>query len=95
MFTQKERRTMSTRLTKAELEEAAYAITGGDLKTLTLDQLHRLMTTTQFVTDLCLNEVERRGELTWMEGAPCVPYHSDHVCWTVLTRDNNRAAWED
>lgn len=33
------------------------------------------MTITQHVTDLCLNEIERRGELTFLHGAPVVPYH--------------------
>jgi hypothetical protein len=44
------------------------------------------MTVTQFVTYLCLNQIERRGELQWRDGAPLVPYHADHFVETVLTR---------
>jgi hypothetical protein len=76
------------------LIEAAYKITGGDVKDLSHDKLYRLMTVTQFVTDLCLNEVERRGELIYSSGqdgmplAPIVPYCSDYGVDTVLTRPN-------
>jgi hypothetical protein len=74
-------------MTKPELIVAAYAMTGGDVKDLALDQLQRLMTVTQFVTDLCLNEIEERGKLTIMaDGTPCVPYVCDHMVETVLTR---------
>jgi hypothetical protein len=56
------------------------------------------MTITQFIADLCLNEIERRGELTYIPTsmkdagdpmpylAPIVPYHSDYFVETVLTR---------
>jgi hypothetical protein len=73
-------------MSKAQLIEAAYEITGGDVADLSLEKLYERMTVTQFVTDLCLNEVERRGELTWMEGAPVVPYTADYGVGTVLTR---------
>ena len=55
-------------MTKEELIERAYMMTGGDVKELSRDQLVQLMTVTQFVTDLCLNEIERRGELTFAPG---------------------------
>ena len=51
--------TSSPQMSKAELIEAAHEIIGGDLADLSLDKLYRLMTVTQFVTSLCLNEVER------------------------------------
>jgi hypothetical protein len=35
-----------------------------------------LMTITQHVTDLCLNEIERRGQLRFLDGSPVVPYCS-------------------
>jgi hypothetical protein len=77
-------------MTKVELIEAAYEITGGNIKDLSVDQICRLMTVTQFVSDLCLNEIERRGELTFAPGptglVPIVPYLSDHVVETILTR---------
>ena len=46
---------------------------------LSSDQLQRLMTVTQHVTDLCLNEIERRGELTFHDGAPMVPYQCEYM----------------
>ena len=75
-----------TGMTKKELIEAGYEITGGNIKDLSLEKLHRLMTVTQFVTDLCLNEIEERGELTYSGGLVIVPYICDHMIETVLTR---------
>ena len=74
------------RMSKSELIEAAYGMTGGSVEDLSIDQLTRLMTITQFVTDLCLNEIERRGELTFVGGVVVVPYESDHEVDTILTR---------
>jgi hypothetical protein len=54
-------------------------MTGGNIADLPSAKLTRLMTVTQFLTDLCLNEIERRGELTWAPApsggglAPIVP----------------------
>jgi hypothetical protein len=45
------------------------------------------MTVSQFVTDLCLNELEYRGELVLLGDTPLVPYVADHMVETVLTRD--------
>jgi hypothetical protein len=75
------------KMTKEELIQAAYEITGGDLKTLSLERLRRLMTITQFVTDLCLNEIEHRRELTFFEGSVIVPYMSEYMVETILTRN--------
>ena len=74
-------------LTKQELIEAADKLTGGDVATLSIEQLCRLMTVAQHVTDLCLNEVERRGELTFDDGFPVVPYECDYMVETILTRE--------
>jgi hypothetical protein len=73
-------------MTKAELIEAAYELTGGDLKTLSSDKIKRLMTVTQYVTDICLNEIESRGQVDFHEGLPIVPYMSRHSVDTMLTR---------
>jgi len=73
---------------KEELIEAAYEITGGDLKILSVDQIERLMTITQHVTDLCLNELERRGTLLTINHSPVVPYVCDYMVETILTRTN-------
>jgi hypothetical protein len=75
-----------TNMTKQELVEAAYEMTGGNLKDLSLDQLYRLMTITQFITDLCLNEIEGRGEMRFIGDMPLVPYQCEHRVETVLTR---------
>ena len=74
------------RMSKSELIEAGYEMTGGNVEDLSIDQLTRLMTITQFVTDLCLNEIERRGELTFIGGVVVVPYEADHEVDTILTR---------
>jgi hypothetical protein len=78
-------------MTKEELMEATYSIAGGNIRDLTYEKLTRLMTITQFVTDLCLREIEDRGELAWALGAdgrmiPIVPYNSDVFVETVLNR---------
>ncbi len=73
-------------MSKEELIEAAFEMTGGSLKDLSYDQILRVMTISQHVTDICLNEIEARGELTFYRGAPVVPYHSDHMVETILTR---------
>jgi hypothetical protein len=74
-------------MSKAELIEGAYEMTAGNVKDLSLEQLERLMTVTQFVTDLCLNEIEFRGELRHdaISGIVIVPYVSEHRVQTVLT----------
>lgn len=50
------------------------------------------MTVTQFVTDLCLNEVERRGELRRMPetGQIVADYWYEYIVPTVLTRESDR-----
>jgi hypothetical protein len=48
-------------MTKEELIEVAYSIAGGNISDLAYEQLTRLMTITQFITDLCLREIEDRG----------------------------------
>jgi hypothetical protein len=45
-------------ISKHELIEAANETTGGNIKDLSLDQLHRLITVALYVTDLCLSEIE-------------------------------------
>ena len=52
-------------ITKEELIAATYSIAGENIRDLTYEQLTRLMTITQFVSDLCLREIEDRGELAW------------------------------
>lgn len=75
-------------LTKKELIETAYEMTAGPLESLTADQVRRLMTVTQYVTDICLNELEARDELTIHPDHWCIilPYESEHMVETILTR---------
>lgn len=73
-------------MTEQQLKEAANRITGGRLSELTYTELTQFMTVTQYLTHLCLNEVERRGELTFFDGDPIVPYVSEHSVETILTR---------
>jgi hypothetical protein len=74
-------------MTKEELIEASYDVTGGNVGDLSLDRLVRMLTIASFVADLCLNEFERRGELAFIDGMPVVPYCSEHDVKTVLTRN--------
>jgi hypothetical protein len=55
-----------------------------DLEGLTYEQLCELGTKAQAIADRCLNEIERRGLLTFIDGAPVVPFNL--VVPTVLTR---------
>ncbi len=79
-------------MSNSELIEAATEILGGEnVRTMTTSQIIKLMTVTQYVTDLCLNELEKRGELTFApnpEGGlvPIIPYCSALVVPTILTR---------
>jgi hypothetical protein len=74
-------------MTKQELIKAADKMTGGNIQDLTVKKLERLMTVTQFVTDLCLNELEDRAELALVGDTPLVPYVADYRVETILTRD--------
>ena len=74
-------------MTKEELIEAAYEITGGSVPSLSSDKIVRLMTITQFISDLCLNEIEARGEIEFQDGFPVIPYCSGHAVETLLTRE--------
>jgi hypothetical protein len=76
-------------MTKEELIEAAQEITGGSLEDLSVEQIGRLMTITQHVTDLCLNELESRGELAAYGENVLVPYVSDYWVETILTREDD------
>jgi hypothetical protein len=75
-----------------ELIEAAAEIIGGEsVKPIATDQIIKLMTVTQYVTDLCLNELEKRGELTFCPNpeaglVPIVPYCATLSVPTILTR---------
>ena len=50
-------------MTKEELIEAACEITGGNMKDLSVDQIQRLTTIMQHLTDLSLNETRSFGNL--------------------------------
>jgi hypothetical protein len=74
-------------MSKQELIKAADKMTGGNIQDLTVRQLERLMTVTQFVTDLCLNQLEDRGKLVMVGDTALVPYVADYSVETILTRD--------
>ena len=80
---------------KDELRSAAANLLGGEVAEFGLASLLYLITVTQCATDVLLNEIERRGELTFAPDpsgqwefhlAPIVPYLSDYVVETILTR---------
>jgi hypothetical protein len=64
-------------------------MTGSKIQDLIVKQLEMLMTVTQFVTDLCLNELEDRGELVLVGDTPLVPHVADYRIETILTRDGS------
>ncbi len=55
---------------KNVLTNEAHELLGGNLADMSLDRLHLLITLTQHATDLLLNEIKRRGELTSRPAAP-------------------------
>lgn len=73
-------------LTEEKLIEAGNKIAGANLADLSVGEIERLMTITQYVTDCCLNELETRGVLEIIDGKPCVPYASEYMVETILTR---------
>ena len=74
------------KMTRAELEAKAIEMLGGNPRDFDLDRLQELITVTQYATDVMLNEIERRGELTFEGGVPIVPYMSNWAVETILTR---------
>ena len=77
------------KLTKDLLQTSTAALLGGDVADMPSDRLLHLITVTQHATDLLLNEIERRGELTFHGEIPIVPYISDYRIETILTRDSD------
>lgn len=71
---------------KDVLITATAELLGGEVEGFSFDRLLHLITLTQHATDILLNEIERRGELTFFHGAPMIPYESDYFVETVLTR---------
>lgn len=60
-----------------------------DFNKLSVEDVLRLMTITQYVTNLGINELERRGELKMCDDcqSPIIPYMSNHAVETILTRE--------
>jgi hypothetical protein len=79
---------MTISMTKEDLIESASGLTAEILKGWSLDELRVLITQSQYVTDICINELERRGEITFSGGSPVLPYVSEHIVETILTRTN-------
>lgn len=78
---------MDETLTKLDLEEAAMDLANGlPFSLLSSIDIQKLMTIGQYVTDLGLAELERRGEVEFHAGEPVLPYLSDHMVETLLTR---------
>ena len=63
------------------------------LEFMSYDHIVELMTVTQVITNLCLNDIEQRGELTGHNGRAIVtshrPYNADFVVETILTRGDS------
>lgn len=75
-----------------ELVNGAQEILGvKDMRELPSDKLVHMLTMSQYLTDICLNEIERRGELHVVDGTPTLPYRADHMVDTILTRPREAA----
>ena len=68
------------------LRRAAEQFFGTDISTVPLATLECLITISQYCTDLALKEIEDRGELTFYEDLPIVPYYGEEVVETILRR---------
>ena len=79
-----------TTMTRAELQAATAQLLGGHVRDFPLARLQRLITLTQYATDILLNEIEDRGELTFHDGVPIIPYQADYSVSTILTRDDGQ-----
>ena len=75
-------------MTKEQLIERAYFVSGGSLKNLTTEKIMELITVTQYVTDICINELEERKEIGFLDGMPIIPYECEHSVETILTRQD-------
>ena len=78
-------------MTKDDVQaRIAKVIPGGLLlEFMSYNGIVELMTVTKIITNLCLNEIEERGELTEQERRAIVPYGTDFVVETILTRGNS------
>ena len=78
-------------MTKDDVQaRIAKMIPGGLLlEFMSYNGIVELMTVTQIITNLCLNEIEERGELTEQEGRAIAPYDANFVVETILTRGNS------
>ena len=75
-------------LTEKQMRALAAKVFAKQIEGTSPAKLEVLMTVTQYITDLCLNEIERKGMLEQIDGMPCVPYVSEHMVPTILTRQN-------
>lgn len=80
-------------MTKDELQAATAELLGQEIETLDNDKLLRVFTVAQHTFDVLLNELERRKGLEFEQRGPVVPYASDYMVKTILTRgDGNGVA---
>jgi len=79
---------MAVDLTQTDLEAMADALSECEIERLDTDGIERLLTFGQYLTDRCLAEYERRGELSFMNGEPMLPYCSEHLVPSILTRQS-------
>src|SRR5258707_11948062 len=81
----------STAMTKEELIEAACEIIGGDVKDLSVDQVQKLMTVAQHLSDLSLKEHRSFGNLcairTTIDAAVTAGGMTDDLVTVRLTKE--------
>jgi hypothetical protein len=70
-------------MTQDVLQTATVGLLGGEVvASFPLDRLLHLITLTQHATDILLNEIERRGELTFLDN----DVQSCRICPTMRLR---------
>ena len=78
-------------MTKEELIEAAYEIIGGNVKDLSVDQVQKLMTVAQHLSDLSLKEHRSFGNLcairTTIDAAVMAGGTTDDLVTVGLTKE--------
>jgi hypothetical protein len=61
-------------MNEAELRlHAEHMMQATDLAACSYIEIVRILTVAQYVADLCIKEIEERGELTFYQGTPVIP----------------------
>lgn len=73
-------------LSQLELEAMAADCCDDDVENLSDDDLRFAVTFSQYLTDRCVAELQKRGQLGEHDGMIVIPYSSEHVVESPLTQ---------